>query len=183
MSAATYSPKPDSLAEKVMEFFRRNPTEELTRRDMADKFGCAQTSIDNCLVTAVTHGYIATTNNDEMVRVWVAGPALKGTHDVPVFARQKAPVKPSTPTVTLPPFDPAGISIERGIAKPLRFGKLLRYTELIERMQPGDSVKLPATHAKRVCDWARKRAERIAEAQCWSMRRLDADNARVWRDA
>lgn len=172
-----FTPAAGSLAAKVIDYFRQNPEEELTRRDVADKFEIAAASVDTCLKKATDAGYLATKNNDEMVRCWVAGPRISSAK-VPAKAR-----KPRE-TAALAPFDPAAIRIETGVEKPARKNpNSPGYTAVIERMTPGSSVALPSEHAKRLIDFAKKLAKDTGTAAKYSLRKIDDTTSRVWRDA
>lgn len=72
-----YTPRPGSLAARMIEFFQENPDEELSRADIAAKFVVASSSIDANLAAAIDFGAIQTKTDDGLQRVWVAGPNLK----------------------------------------------------------------------------------------------------------
>lgn len=175
-----YTPKLGSLADRVINFFRAAPDEELTRRDIGDKFGVAQSSVDTCLSTAVSAGLVASKNSEDMMRVWCAGPNLVGLAAIPVF------LKPGPKRVmasALPPLQIDAITIESNVPRPAaRVGQQPIYSLLMDQMQPGNSVTLPLLHAKRMVGWAKKRAKDHNNKTRWSIRKLDADTARVWRD-
>lgn len=58
MTPPTYIPRHGSLAERLLEFFRRNPDEELSRADIALKFDVLVTSVHTGLATALDHGQL-----------------------------------------------------------------------------------------------------------------------------
>lgn len=52
----TYIPRHGTLADRVLEWFRKNPDEELSRADVAMKFEVPQVSVQACLQAAVVGG-------------------------------------------------------------------------------------------------------------------------------
>lgn len=70
-----YTPKKDSIPYKVLSFFLRNQDEELTRDDIAVKFGANHASIDSLLSIAKSKGALVTSRNSAMKLVWKMGDA------------------------------------------------------------------------------------------------------------
>ena len=138
----------------------------------------AQSSVDTCLSTAVSAGLVATRNSEDLMRVWCAGPNLVGIQAIPVFVQRKRVMASA-----LPPLAITAIVIETDVPRPsVRSGPSTIYSEVMDKMQPGNSVLLPLLHAKRMVGWAKKRAKDHDNKTRWSIRKLDADTARVWRD-
>lgn len=55
---SAYRPYRGSTAARVLAFFQQNPGEELTRRDVAVKFGLDLTSVPTALASAVEAGLL-----------------------------------------------------------------------------------------------------------------------------
>lgn len=55
---SAYRPYRGSTAARVLAFFQQNPGEELTRRDVAVKFGLDLTSVPTALAAAVEAGLL-----------------------------------------------------------------------------------------------------------------------------
>ena len=64
-----YTPRFGSLAERALEFFRRNPEEELTPSDMAEKFSVAYGSVDQGLKPALDAGLMVKVKSQPSRRV------------------------------------------------------------------------------------------------------------------
>lgn len=91
MSAApVYMPTHGSLEERVVEWLRKNPDEELQRSDVASKFQVAQTAVAPALAWAVARGELAWMKPDD----GVAGVYRLGTGT----------------TIEVPPLRPAAAS-------------------------------------------------------------------------
>ena len=59
-----YTPRPGSTVARVLTFFEQNPGEELTRSDVAVKFGLGLTSVSGTLASAVEAGMLTWQRND-----------------------------------------------------------------------------------------------------------------------
>lgn len=69
----TYRPVPGSLTWRLYRFFLENPDEELTRRDICNKFGVqAYSGIESWLQPAVAKGALRVRDGEDG-RVWVLG--------------------------------------------------------------------------------------------------------------
>lgn len=75
--ADTYTPRPGSIAWRVIDFLTRNPDEELTRGDIATKFDCVGSSLDSLLSTAVRCGALKRIRNTHNELVWIVADATK----------------------------------------------------------------------------------------------------------
>lgn len=176
----TYEPTAGSLPARVVDFFRENPDEELTRRDMADKFEIPAASVDACLKKAIDAGLLATKNNEEMVRCWVAGPQISKARPAAAAKKARAPRAVKEHSA----LDISSIQIETNVEKPEpKTGHSPIYTELLNRMKPGNSVLLPLYNARRLMEWGRKTAKRNNTNAKYSLRKVGEDQARVWRDS
>lgn len=57
--STTYTPRPGSLAAHVVAFFRANPDEQLTSRDIGEKFDVHMYGVNTQLRAAVDHGLLS----------------------------------------------------------------------------------------------------------------------------
>lgn len=57
-----YIPRTGSLADRVLDYFRQAPEEELTQADIAHKFDVSRGSISACMETALSKGAVACWN-------------------------------------------------------------------------------------------------------------------------
>lgn len=163
---ATYTARKGTLPAKMIEYFKRNPDEELTRSDIAAKFNVASSAIDAGLAVAIDAGAIRQRNNEEMVRVWVAGTAS---------VRKSRGELPALP-------DPDSLVIESGVPIPEpRKGATAAYVGLFSKLKPGESFTVSKAVSKRVLDtatrWGKKNDGKFA------LRAVDDTTARIWRTA
>jgi hypothetical protein len=179
-----YTPRPGSLPARIIEFFQENPEEELSRADIAAKFVVASSTIDACLAAAIDFGGIATRTNDDLQRVWVAGPNIRdcrtGVLGKAAGGGGKRPSRqPTAPPANMP--KPGELVIEKGIPVPevVRAGST--YIAVFESMEPGDSFLVPADCAKRVMDYACKWARRTGGRKFTQRRLAEGSNVRIWR--
>ena len=71
--SSTYRPRPGSLVARVLAFFEHNPDEELSRSDVAVKFGLGITSVSGTLAAAVQAGLLRWEQTDAGRWVYRAG--------------------------------------------------------------------------------------------------------------
>lgn len=80
--AVEYRPKPGSVADRVLAFFRANPDEELSSPDIAAKFGVNQDGVRVLLRSAIAAEYLAVRQAPNSIGrgtpmlVYSAGPRL-----------------------------------------------------------------------------------------------------------
>lgn len=176
----TYTPREGSLADRVIKYFAANPDEELTRRDLSDKFECAQAGVDTSLDGAVRAGLLATCNNDEMVRVWVAGTALSKK---PKPARETAPAVKRAVQSRMPEVDITTLVVRADHPRPIRGNAVkgsTRYDAAFDKLtKPGQSFLLPKPYYGAVTKAAQmygKRTGRVVKVH-----HVDASHVGVWR--
>lgn len=175
----TYIPKPGTLPARMCEYFIANPDEELTRADVAAKFEVAGSSIDGAISSAVVNGMIATKNNEEMMRVWIAGANLprKGFKGWLQRKGQKSS-EGRPPPAALP--EPDAIVIEKGV--PLAVAANLRtrrYEPIFAKMEIGDSFGVSREAAKKLISAAHAFAKPLSRK--FALRQLDESTSRIWR--
>lgn len=181
-----YTPRPGSLAARMIEFFQENPDEELSRADIAAKFVVASSSIDANLAAAIDFGAIKTQTGDDLQRVWVVGPNLKDcrTGTAPGKAagggQASRPVVRRSAPLTMP--KPDELVITKGVPLPPATprGGGPSFIGVFARMEVGDSFEVPADCAKRLMDyagkWGRKDGRKFTHR-----RAADGGTARIWR--
>lgn len=139
-----YTPRPDSLAFRVCEYFRRHDTDELGREDIALKFEVRSAGIDSLLEAATAAKHLTRSKRGRGDVVYCAGPALKSATEAPRTLPAAGPwPAPATkrPPAALPPIDAAAIAVECTLPIPSsatwrRQGS--QWAPLLERMtKPG----------------------------------------------
>jgi hypothetical protein len=183
-----YQPQPGTLAARVCAWFRTNVEEELSARDIAGKFDVPAASVAACVNDCMLRGFVATRKDDNGGRVYVAGPKIGefelGIPGTSTIGKAIAPTRATRRLTIAPPLDIDAVKIEPGIAKPIAGTAVsATYWAVIAKMQPTDSVLLPRVQAKRLYNLAITENKKAKGGQAWSMRQVDDQHSRVWRDA
>lgn len=177
----TYTPRAGTLAERMCEFFKDNADEELTRSDIANKFDVQASSIDNSIKSAIEAGVIATRNDEQMQRVWCAGPNLPAPSSFKRWLAKQG--KASAEGRAAPPQLPDVASLLQAIASdvplPQPQPKGAAYHAVWQAMAVVQSVPMETAVAKRL----------ISNAQNWGKplkrkfvhRTLEDSSSRIWR--
>ena len=125
-----YTPSADSIAHKVIEFFRANPEESLDKECIAVKFGCSSRSVHTGLGPAVQAGVLERKENladGELVYSLGDVGNLGGT-------KKRQPFQ----------LDGDAVVIEKNVPLPTAFRKgQSNFADIFNRMAVGDSFELP----------------------------------------
>ncbi len=197
----TYTPKPDSLAGRVCQFFVDNDDEELSAADLAMKFDVPRSSISALLAAAIGAGLLRRVPGQSMP-FYAAGPHIARLRPAPPPVAAAAPAAPPAAASVfaagaaaakaarrqrklLPPFDPHAIEIKTGVPIPLprnhrEAAAKSSYQQLLERLPVGGMVELETTRAKSLLSCAKKLG-----IKGLTTRLLDDEGQRtgVWRTA
>jgi len=188
-------PSTGTLADRVCEFFRANRDEELSTRDIADKFNVASSSVTPCLVSAVANRSLVRTKDSLGGIIYIAGPALEastteaGSMPVPVFLNAgsapvaKKPVTRKTAT-RLPLLDVNAVPISDGNpndAPPST--QLGRCIELIRRIQPNQFAELDDGYEASLRKATTQFKATVNKQAAFTIRRMDTGKCRIWRTA
>jgi hypothetical protein len=176
----TYTPRPESLPEKVCAFFRGND-EQLSVDDIALKFGTARNSIHTNLGKAVEARLLTRTPDDEQGYLYSAGPMLAPQNQPATTPQPQKPQKTHRPRTVQLAIDPAAVELESGVAMVGRAVEQVNWNTLLDRMAVGQSAKLP----RQVGHVLRKQItdrHKAAPAR-YTTRVLDDSHLRIWRVA
>lgn len=185
-----YTPQPGSLPDRVCAFFRQHRDEELSTRDIAQKFDVPSASVSNTLTTCLAHGWLLRAKDDGGTTVYRAGPKLPtGSADAQstppasgfknwLSRKGQASAEGRPARITLPA--PDSLKIEPGVPIPEQArGALFGYYATFQKMEPGDSFACPAPAAKRLVTSARVWGKTTGRK--FVTRQIDAETARIWR--
>lgn len=186
---SAYTPKPDSLANRVIFHLQRHPElEGMTLSDMTDLFDVTRGNIHTQLGLCIEHKLLKREQNDDTEYVYQRGkefPFLGWPADQ--AATKAASAKPSkAPTsrrLPQPPLaiDPATVPVEDGVPLPGGRDNRMDYTALFSRMGVNQSASLPlrarGTLQKQISEVHKAGAARF------TVRAMDSDTLRVWRVA
>ena len=179
----SYQPTPGTLPYSVCAFFRKNPNEELSRDDIAQKFDVERNAItaglSRCFAAnfLVEHGK----RGDSTI---TAGSALAAWS--PSTASLAPPPPPKTPrTYTpLPPVDFTKLKVERGLPVPAKKGGKgsSRWGPLFEKLdKPDTSIALKAMYYSALAKAAQDRTKTTGHK--YVIRKLSDTEMRIWRTA
>jgi hypothetical protein len=202
----TYIPRTGSLADRVLDYFRQCPDEELGQADIATKFEVPRGSISACLKAAVDGGSLRYEHNADLEYVYTLGtkPAANAPAPSPVdvlasggaIGKSNATPKPKTAPlrgrVDLPPalLDFSNLQVERGVpltGKAYGAAGVSKWAPLFAMLtEPGTSVEFPANWKSAVAAQSTKlnvAHKKAGEPNEYKVRITDNGKARIWRMA
>jgi hypothetical protein len=163
-----------SLAEQLAAHLRVHRDDELDIPDIALKWRVQVHTVDALLAEGVAAGLFTRIARKYKDPFYVAGPRLHLTPPPPPPA---APGKHSRNPVKAP--DPRAVQVFRGAPLPVQ-GNSRRppspYLQLLDRMEPGDMVKLTHLQARSLYQTAKKQ-----RGLTLVLRKLDDQLTGVWR--
>jgi len=148
-----YAPKPGSLPDRVLAFLEANPEEELTRKDIAVKFGLeASASIDTLLQLAVVRDCLVRTRNSDGELVWSLGAIKAHRQAVAATAtgtdgKDPLPVRQIVTSLRPQPVvvDPTAIKVRKGVKLQTAAEKQAEaFAKLFDSFAVGDSAEFEA---------------------------------------
>lgn len=192
MSAAAYIPQPGSVAYRVLDWFQKNPEEELTISDIASKLDVPRSSVSSSLKAAVDKGVLNYRQNDDLIYVYTL---TKEHRDLELRQAQVKPERPSVPArgrVTLPPamLDFSALKVETGVplqGKSCGQAGVSKWSPLFAMLtKPDTSVEIPAEWKSAVAAQATKfnaQHKKDKQPTRYLVRMTGDGKARVWRTA
>lgn len=168
-TASDYRPKPGSTAHSVCAFFAKNPEEELSTQDVAQKFDVKPASVAMHLTGALTAQLLSRPRPG----TYAAGPQL---------AQWDAADDPTRRTAArrYTPIDIEAVPIVKARPVPTvdtQCGRVSPYLLLWNRMEPGDSVDLPRKRMESFRAWAKRNKVTL------TVRQLGVDTYGCWKSA
>jgi hypothetical protein len=192
MMTDAYIPQPGSVAYRVLDWFKKNPEEELSVADIARKLDVPRNNVVSSLRVAVDRGVLRYEQNDDLTYVY----SLTEAHrDFELKQAQAKPERPSMPArgrVTLPPsaLDFRALKPEKGVplvGKSLGEAGVSKWAPLFAMLtEPDMSVEFPAEWKTAVAAQATKLNVQHSKAQeptRYKVRLTGDGKARVWRTA
>lgn len=156
ITAPSYEPTPGSLSQRVLDWFAKNPEEELTTADIARKFEVSATAnVSPSLTTPCAHGLLQRKNGGtyeagERFAVWqqARSAAARLQAQTSATAAVRGPRR-----APAPPLDPDAIEVHAGVIAP-RGGKTgcraeslkSQVQRLLARLTPDSHVVLPVLY-------------------------------------
>lgn len=180
-ATASRKPRKDSVAWKVVDFLEANPGEELTRRDICEKYGIDPVQVDDALRPVMASGHIVRELNDDSDSVWRLNFAKRGVPKP--FAISLAEAKKARRTNRKVPvaIDFSSLVIEKEVPLVDNTRKgTSEWEKLLDRMTPGDSVLLPMD-ARDAASHAYAAYRRKHPDMTFSVRKVGSESCRIWR--
>ena len=179
--AVAKKPRKDSVAWRVVDFLEANPSEELTRHDVAAKFDIDPVQVDDALKQVVASGHIVRELNAESVSVWRLNFTRTGVPKpfaLSVGAAKKAVRAQRRPPVSID-FD--ALVIEEGIPLVVNVPqKRGQWDRVFGKMRPGDSFQL-ALEAREAVAHAQANYRKLHPSTRFTIRKTGPEHVRVWR--
>jgi AraC-like DNA-binding protein len=171
-----------TLIQRVCDYLETNPDDELTRSDIATKFGVAATAVDGELRPAVNAGRLIMARNDDDGLVWrLGGPKASAPHPFQAGERAAKSARLAKTRATLA-IDLSQIKIEKGVVYQAPVKRSEQWNSLFGAMDIEDSFAMPlqGKHAL-----ARAAAQYKTENPGFrfSIRIMSAEECRIWRKA
>lgn len=183
-TAPKYTPQAGSLPERVLDWFAKNPEEELSSADIAQKFDVLSSSnVQPMLSAPLGHELLRRERG-----VYVVGPRFAAWHSARMARAGVVMAQPPRPprSTPAPLFDPADIAIQPGVKSP-RSGEnstdnlAARWRRLYARMEPNSHVEMPRIYAI-TAKSALTKWRRAYPDQVWTTT-LSADTVHINRHA
>lgn len=179
--AVAKKPRKDSVAWRVVDFLEANPSEELTRHDVAAKFDIDPVQVDDALKPVVSSGHIVRELNADSVSVWRLNFTRTGVPKP--FALSVGEAKKAVRAERRPPIsiDFASLVIEEGIPLVVNHPqKRGQWDALFGRMRPGDSFQL-TLEARDALSHAQYNYRKQNPSARFTIRKTGPEHCRIWR--
>lgn len=184
MSAA-YTPRPGSVADRVIEFLSANRDEALSTADIAVKFDATRNNVHTLMAQAVAAGLVM--RIEDMADSELVYRIGNGRADAPARApastfgaHQPFPAKARRTPVRVK-LDVAAITLQDDVPPPDQAAATMRsqFMALLAGMKPGQSFAVPASCRSSVLSAATELKKRGSGR--WKSAPEGTDNVRCWR--
>lgn len=177
-----YRPQAGSLPHKVCLFFKENPGEELTRVDIAQKFGASNNAVEASLATALSHDVLRKRHDADLGMLYFAGANLAAI-DLSGDSTSHTSSQRKVQLHRLPPLPIEGVKVCYDEPIPdCKGGKPgeSRYAQLLDMLdKPGACAKLPLIYRGSLAKHVSK-VNKAGGTQ-FVVRTIDNQTVGVWR--
>ena len=183
MRTNTFTPRAGSVADRTIDFLRDNPQETLSSHEIAVKFDCTRGGVHTLMRQAVEAGVLSRAPDADGELAY----RFNAVAQPPAAEPKPKAGYPNSPFVERPKRSPtkyfrtdlSAVPIDRGVVMPPRgAGSGMDWSQLFDRMAPGDSALLPveagAVLGKAITDQHKATTRRF-------LRRQVDGGLRVWR--
>lgn len=180
-SAVRSVPK-DALMWRVLDYTNANPTEVLTRSDIAAKFDVAASTVDSMLAPAVAAGMLKRDHDTPDGTVW-RHPSKRGAFPRPFTPSLTAVARAGRRTrsaIQHVNFNAIVIESDVPITEQPKVGS--QWVALFDRMKAGDSFKLPSRSSAALSHAKLSYCKLVLTAR-FLTRKVSDTETRIWRIA
>lgn len=178
--SSPYVPLEGTLAARVCAFFLRHPDEELSTKDIAQKFDVPVGSVRNSLQACLTHKLLKLATAS-----WLAGENLRQAAPAPQPAPPMLGAKARRPVARLPSLDLGKLEVRRGVPIPaISYGRAekgkTKYDAALDKLvEAGASFELPLEYRAAVTKALQTYSQRTGRK--FQIRRVSDTHCGVWR--
>lgn len=173
----------DHLSWRVAAYVQANPSEVLTRGDIAAKFSVDASMVDTLLSPAVTAGFVKVEHGTPDGTVWRRPLRMRTAFPAPFTPSLAAAARASRASRrTGTRLDLSTIKIEKGVPIPDPVRRRQQWEDIFAKMTPGDSFVVPG-FAHDALAHAKVEYQRRVPGVRFTLRRIDETETRVWRSA
>jgi hypothetical protein len=175
-----YQPRAGSVPAGVCDYFRRQPDEALSPKDISIKWDIPHASVHTCLKPCVSAGLLV---RDGLSSEYRAGPMLASSPE-PSPAAAGAPKRPRRPPMELSVPAQTTMVIEADVPMPpprasTRSMVLKQWEQVFLDLQQGERVRFPRGMAHRLAEVARRQGK--AAGRTYALRHISDDESAIWR--
>lgn len=173
----------DHLSWRVAAYVQSNPSEVLTRGDIATKFGVDASMVDTLVSPAVTAGFVKVEHGTADGTVWRRPMRMRTAFPAPFTPSLAAVARAGRSSRRVGTrLDISTIRIEQGVPIPSPSRRTAQWDDLFAKMGPGDSFVVPA-FAHGAVAHAKVDYQRRVPGVKFTLRKIDDTQTRVWRSA
>lgn len=187
LTASSYHPQPNSVAGRVISYFKRIPDEELSAADICKKYDTQKSALSALLLEALDAGYLAKDGT-----IYSAGPNISQVDFSPMspspFAASTAstanaaPAKRRAPTYERIDIDMTALKVDENVPLPDGRGQVAqnKWSPILTKLaKPGQSIAFPANAKPALAAAASKYGKQHGTK--YRLRKLSDTEARIWR--
>lgn len=173
----------DHLSWRVATYLQSNPSEVLTRGDIAAKFGVQSSMVDTMMSPAVAAGFVKLDTGTADGNVWRRPMRMRSTFPMPFTPSLSAAARSARATRRAgAQLDLGSIRIEKGVPIPDAVRRGQKWDHLFAQMEIGDSFAVPA-FAHGALGHAKVEYQRRTPGTRFTLRKIDETETRIWRSA
>lgn len=173
----------DHLSWRVATYLQTNPSEVLTRGDIAAKFGVQASMVDTMMGPAVAAGFVKLDHGTADGNVWRRPMRMRTAFPMPFTPSLSAAARSVRATRRAGTrLDLSSIRIEKDVPIPSPLRRTQQWDDLFSKMELGDSFAVPG-FAHDALAHAKVEYQRRTPGAKFTLRKIDETETRIWRSA